>query len=158
MEKFTGYYARFGSRPDGFTDWAEFLKALTAVRQAVQSEAVSKPVGFPQWIIDVKKVPKRVVTVADVKSAYQYEINAPEDKPLKRPYTFKNGMAGTTMDLVAGTPKFTYNTAGYGGNIPASLRHEDTKRHAENRIPHSPVSRAGLVSRQSLPEERTSAW
>lgn len=89
------------------------------------------------------QIPRRVVTVMDTQSSYQYEINAPNDKPLTRPYTFKTTMAGTTTDLQCGTTKHTYKLAGYGGAIPNSLRHENVRRHAEGRVPHPPVRPQG---------------
>lgn len=86
------------------------------------------------------QLPHRVATVLDTKSAYQYEINAANDQPLQRPYTYKTTMAGTTLDLQTGTTKHTYNLAGYGGSIPHSLRHEVLRQHAEGAVPHPPVS------------------
>lgn len=55
-DKFRGWFCRFGSRPDGMCDWPEFLKAVHAVRQSCSLDASTKPVGFPQWIKDSKKV------------------------------------------------------------------------------------------------------
>jgi hypothetical protein len=94
-------------------------------------------VGFPLWIKEARKAPRRVVTTMD-KSAYQYEINAPGGKPLSRPYTYKATMASTTLDLQTGTTKHTYNPPGYGGTIPESLRHAVHRLHAEKRLPHRP--------------------
>jgi hypothetical protein len=47
-----------GFDPDDapFTGFAEFEKAVGAVTRSVELEAASKPVGFPQWIKDAKKV------------------------------------------------------------------------------------------------------
>jgi hypothetical protein len=85
-----------------------------------------------------------VVTVLDTQSSYQYEINAPQDRPLRRHYTFKTTMAGTTMDLQSGTTKHTYHLPGFGGSIPHSLRHNTLRMHAEGREPRPAVRVRGV--------------
>lgn len=63
------------------------------------------------------------------------------DQPLKRRYTYKATMAGTTLDILEGTHKHTYNLPGYGGSIPCSLRLARQRDQAEKLHPHLPVSR-----------------
>ena len=70
VDKFTGYFAKYG-RPDGFCDWSEFSKALRAVVASCESEATSRPAGFPQWIIESRKVTNHNVTATNIKSTYQ---------------------------------------------------------------------------------------
>jgi len=76
---------------------------------------------IPEWILNQKRSGKPV-RGSSVRSCYQMDVGKAGETPQLRPYTIRNGMAGTTADLFTGTTKDNYHLPGYSGFIPQSKR------------------------------------
>lgn len=87
--------------------------------------------GEPEWLIVSKKIPNEPIPRAPVRSSYQKDFGTVGEGPETRPYVYKNGMAGSTIDMCEGTAKQTYHIPGYQGHIPVNSRNPVSWKQAD---------------------------
>lgn len=104
----------------------------------VGAEASRVSAAKPEWL-------RRSLESSDslhlrhLKSSYQMDIGAADEKPLDRPFMSKSGMATTTMDLCQGTTKSTYHMPGYSGHLPMAASSARLIDGATVRQPHCDI-------------------
>ncbi|KAJ1447106.1 hypothetical protein M885DRAFT_543999 [Pelagophyceae sp. CCMP2097] len=104
----------------------------------------------PEWWSKSQQATE-TVRAPTTKSSYQMDLGMEGEFPSARPYTAKTSMAGTTMDLCAGTTKMTYQIPGYSGYIPNSDRNAEAVSQADGSAARQPVSSLRLYHRHNLP-------
>lgn len=85
----------------------------------------------PEWLIASKKIPDEPIPRAPVRSSYQKDFGMAGEGPETRPYLYKNGMAGSTIDMCEGTVKQTYHIPGYQGHIPSDARNPVSQKQSD---------------------------
>ena len=110
----------------------------------------------PEWLIASKKIPDEPIPRAPVRSSYQKDFGMAGEGPETRPYLYKNGMAGSTIDMCEGTVKQTYHIPGYQGHslngAAAKERRQQQRRHeqAQNAGTQTPSSSGGGAEGQTV--------
>lgn len=141
----------FDPNPSGRFTFEELAAALPSILTGIKADTTKNVAGAPEWLTASKKMPPKVLTNSNVRSAMQIDMGMAGDNPADRPYWNKTGMYSTSEDMLAGTTRDTYHIPGYAGHIPASKRNPIVMVQGEMKKPRPIKNNLRLIYSHDLP-------
>ena len=139
----------FDANVTGRFTYSELVSEYDIILRAIKADTMKDVVGQPEWLAASKKMPAKILTTTNMKSAMQIAMEHPD----KRQYTNGKGtgMWSCDQDMLAGTTRDTYHIPGYSGHIPASKRNPIVREQGDAKDPRPIKNNLRLIFSHDLP-------